>query len=116
MGLLAFAAPAPVICFTTHGTAVRSRVRPGSWWPPVIGRRCLPAWPPCSDAAVAFLAVPTAGDVEMKPMWESKSPKSATLLAVAYTFVQASMAAAERRPLPLAATCCAVWFHRYEGA
>ncbi|KAL4438685.1 hypothetical protein ABPG77_006289 [Micractinium sp. CCAP 211/92] len=31
------------------------------------------------------------GDVEMKPMWESKSPKSATLLAVAYTFVQGTV-------------------------
>ncbi|KAL4440087.1 hypothetical protein ABPG75_003088 [Micractinium tetrahymenae] len=31
------------------------------------------------------------GDVEMKPMWQSKSPKSATLLAVAYTFVQGTV-------------------------
>ena len=28
------------------------------------------------------------GDMEMKPMWKGKSPKIATALAVAYTFVQ----------------------------
>lgn len=31
------------------------------------------------------------GDVEMKAMWQSKSPKSATLLAVAYTLVQGTV-------------------------
>jgi hypothetical protein len=29
------------------------------------------------------------GDMEFKPMWQTKSPKIATALAVAYTFVQA---------------------------
>lgn len=28
------------------------------------------------------------GDIEIKKMWQSKSPKIATALAVAYTFVQ----------------------------